>query len=193
MILGDETRVVVNLLKQFGVLTLEQIRILFEGSTFLPMPMISFLCNARIIQFLEDSYAVLQNNPSFQVETIYCVWVMLDKISQSPKAFSKEVKSANACDNGIEVCFINEKQTIEYITFVDSNSISKVSLLQDTFYNRTGVSVGNEENAHRLYTFVVNEETVMESLSKMQLTIPYMVAFVEGEVTGVPKIEYYSL
>jgi formyltetrahydrofolate synthetase len=115
------------------------------------------------------------------------------KIKEPNIARSDEIKSANPCDNGVEVCFINKAKTIEYITFIDKTSISKVSLIQDTFYTATGCKPGEEKECHRLYTFVVNDEEVMDTLADMNLTIPFMVAYVEGPLTEVPSIEYYQL
>ena len=193
MQLQEETRVIVNMLGKFGALTIDQIRKMFEGTKFNPKPMISFLCNTRMIQFLDDNYVVLQNNPNYNPETLSCLWVLLDKIKEPNIARTDEIKSASPCDNGVEVCFINKAKTIEYITFIDKASISKVSLIQDTFYTATGCKPGEEENSHRLYTFVVNDEDVMDTLADMDLTIPFMVAYVEGSLTEVPNIEYYKL
>ncbi len=193
MVLAEETRVVVNLLNKFEALTLDQIRTMFDGSKFNPKPMISFLCNSRMIQFLDDNYAVLQNRPQYKPETLYCLWVMLDKIKAPNIAKSNEIRSATPCDNGVEIAFINNAKMIEYITFVDKASISKVSLLQDSFYTSTGCKRGEEKDCRRLYTFVVNDEDVMDTLAEMDLTIPFMVAYVDGELTEVPKIEYYQL
>lgn len=193
MELAEETRVVVNLLNKFGALTIDQIKKMFEGTRFNPKPMIAFLCNNRMIQFLDDNYAVLQNRPKYNPETLYCLWVMLDKIKEPNIARTDEIRSANRCDNGVEVCFINNAKTIEYITFIDKTSIAKVSLIQDTFYTSTGCKVGEEKESHRLYTFVVNDEDVMDTLAEMNLTIPFMVAYVNGPLTEVPTIEYYQL
>ena len=33
----------------------------------------------------------------------------------------------------------------------------------------------------------------MDTLADMELTIPFMVAYVEGPLTEVPNIEYYKL
>lgn len=191
--LAEETRVVVNLLNKFGALTIDQIKKLFEGTKFNPKPMIAYLCNTRMIQFIDNNYAVLQNHPEYNPETLYCLWVMLDRIKEPNMARTAEIRSASACDNGIEVCFINKAKAIEYITFIDKTSISKVSLIQDTFYTSTGVKPGDEAHSRRLYTFVVNDEEVMESLGDMELTIPFMVAYIEGDLTEVPNIEYYQL
>ncbi|ADL36376.1 hypothetical protein bpr_IV011 (plasmid) [Butyrivibrio proteoclasticus B316] len=191
--LAPETRVTVNLLNKFGALTIDQIKKMYEGTRFNPKPMISFLCNSRIIQFLDDNYAVLQNRPQYSPETLYCLWVMLDKIKESNIARTDEIRSANPCDNGVEVCFINKAKMIEYIAFIDKNSISKVSMIQDTFYTSTGCKIGEEKDSRRLYTFVVNDEDVMDILAEMNLTIPFMVAYVEGPLTEVPSIEYYEL
>lgn len=193
MQLQEETRVIVNMLGKFGALTIDQIKKMFEGTKFNPKPMVSFLCNTRMIQFLDNNYAVLQNNPNYNPETLYCIWVLLDKIKEPNIARSDEIRSANPCDNGVEVCFINKAKTIEYITFIDKTSISKVSLIQDTFYTATGCKPGEEKECHRLYTFVVNDEDVMDTLADMNLTIPFMVAYVEGSLTEVPSIEYYQL
>lgn len=193
MVLAEETRIVVNLLNKFGALTIDQIKKMFEGTRFNPKPMISFLCNSRMIQFLDDNYAVLQNRPQYNPENLYCLWVMLDKIKEPNIAKSDEIRSANPCDNGIEICFINNAKMIEYITFIDKTSISKVSLIQDTFYSSTGCKPGEEKESRRLYTFVVNDEDVMDILAEMNLTIPFMVAYIEGPLTEVPTIEYYEL
>ncbi len=193
MIIAEETRVVINLLNKFGALTIDQIKKLFENTNFKPKPMIAFLCNSRMIQFLDNNYAVLQNRPNYNPETLYCLWVMLDKIKCDDISKSVEIRTANTCDNGAEVCFINKSQIIEYITFVDRTSISKVSLLQDTFYTTTGVKHGEEKKSRRLYTFVVNDEDVMDTLADMELTIPYMVAYIEGSLETVPTMEYYTL
>lgn len=193
MMLSEETRTVINLLNKFGALTIEQIKEMFKDSKFNPKPMIAYLCNSRIIQFLDDNYAVLQNRAEYNPETLYCIWVMLDKIKDANKGRSAEIRTANTCDNGVEVCFINKAKVIEYIAFIDKTTISKVSLIQDTFYTSTGVKPGEEKNSQRLYTFVVNDDDVMETLSDMELTIPFMVAYVEGGLDGVPSIEYYQL
>ncbi|WP_026658254.1 hypothetical protein [Butyrivibrio sp. AC2005] len=193
MQLQEETRIIVNTLGKFGALTIDQINKMFEGTKFNPKPMIAFLCNSRMIQFLDDNYVVLQNNPNYTPETLYCLWVMLDKIKKENIARSDEIKSASPCDNGVEVGFINSATTIEYVTFIDKNSIARVSLIQDTFYTSTGCKPGEEEKSHRLYTFVVNDEDVMDMLAEMNLTVPFMVAYVEGSLTEVPKIEYYKL
>lgn len=201
MELAEETRVVLNLLNKFGALTIDQIKMMFEGTRFNPKPMIAFLCNNRMIQFLDDNYAVLQNKPQYSPETLYCEWVMLDKIKQSyaqreekPNiARTNEIKSANPCDNGVELCFINGAKAIEYVCFVDAANFAKVSMIQDTFYTSTGLKPGDEKKSHRLYTFVVDNEEVMETLADMDLTIPFMVAYVEGDLTGVPEISYYEL
>ena len=193
MELAEETRVVVNLLNKFGALTIDQIRKMFEGTGFNPKPMISFLCNSRMIQFIDDNYAVLQNRPEYRPESLYCLWVMLDKIKDKNIAKSSEIRSASPCDNGVEVAFINRAKIIEYISFIDKASISKVSMIQDTFYTATGCRPGEEKESLRLYTFVVNDEDVMDTLAEMELTIPFMVAYVEGDLTEVPEIEYYKL
>ena len=78
MQLQEETRVIVNMLGKFGALTIDQIKKMFEGTKFNPKPMVSFLCNTRMIQFLDNNYAVLQNNPNYNPETLYCIWVLLD-------------------------------------------------------------------------------------------------------------------
>ena len=57
----------------------------------------------------------------------------------------------------------------------------------------TGVTPGYEDKSHRLYNFVVNDEEVMDILAEMGLTIPYIVAFVEGDLAQNPSIEYYKL
>lgn len=191
--LAEETRVTINMLNKFGALTIEQIKKMCEGTGFNPKPMIAYLCNSRVIQFLDNNYAVLQNRPSYNPETLYCLWVMLDKIKEPNIIKSSEIRGANTCDNGIEVCFINKSKAIEYITFIDKASISKVSMIQDTFYTSTGVKPGDEKNSQRLYTFVVNDEEVMEMLAEMELTIPFMVAYIEGDLSEVPGIEYYKL
>ncbi len=193
MELSEETRVVLNLLNKFGALTIDQIKKMFEGSRFNPKPMISFMCNTRMIQFLDDNYAVLQSRPEYNPETLYCIWVMLDKIKQPNIARTSEIKSANPCDNGVEIAFINNSKVIEYIAFVDKNNITKVSLIQDTFYTSTGCKKGEEKESRRLYTFVVDDEDVMDTLAEMDLTIPFMVAYVNGPLTEVPTIEYYQL
>ncbi|MCR4902197.1 MAG: hypothetical protein K6A23_05005 [Butyrivibrio sp.] len=193
MQLSEETRVTVNLLNKFGGLTIAQVNKMFEGTGFRPKPMISFLCNSRMIQFLDDNFVVLQNRPEYNPETLYCIWVMLDKIKEPNIAKSNAIKSANPCDNGIEIAFINNSKLIEYITFIDKANIAKVSLIQDTFYTSTGCKPGEEEESRRLYTFVVNDEAVMDTLAEMNLTIPFMVAFIEGDLKEVPNIEYYKL
>lgn len=33
----------------------------------------------------------------------------------------------------------------------------------------------------------------MEIIGDMNLTIPYQIAYIEGDLTGVPTIEYYEL
>lgn len=190
---AEETRVYLNLLNKFGALTIDQIKKLAENTNFNPKPMISFLSNNRMIQFLENNYAVLQNRPTYNPETLYCVWVMLDKIKQDNLLKSPEITSASPCDNGIELCFINGSKVIEYVAFVDMANIAKVSLIQDTFYSTTGVKPGEEDKCRRLYTFVVKDEEVMDVLAEMNLTIPFMVAYIEGELTEIPSIEYYQL
>lgn len=192
-IIAEETRMTMNMLNKFGALTLEQINKMCNGTKFNPKPMLAYLSNSRMIQFLDDNYAVLQNRPEYNPETLYCLWVMLDKIKSDNILKSSELRSANPCDNGIEVCFINDAKMIEYIAFIDKANIAKVSLIQDTFYTTTGVTPGYEEKCHRLYTFVVNDEEVLDILAEMELTIPYIVAFIEGDLTGIPSIEYYKL
>lgn len=191
--IAEETRIVINLLNKFGALTIDQIKKMCENTGFNPKPMISFLCNNRMIQFLDENYAVLQNRPEYNPEILYCLWVMLDKIKKPNIIRSSEIRSANTCDNGIEICFINDAKVIEYITFIDTASIAKVSMIQDTFYSVTGVKPGEEDKCRRVYTFVVNNEEVMDILADMNLTIPYIVAYVEGDLEGIPSIEYYSL
>lgn len=191
--IAEETRVYLNLLNKFGALTIEQIKKICEGTRFNPKTMINFLSNNRMIQILEDNYIVLQTKQTYSPESLYCLWVMLDKIKEENLLKSLELNSANTCDNGIELCFINKSKVIEYVAFVDMANIAKVSLIQDTFYTTTGVKPGNEDKCRRLYTFVVNDEEVMEVLAEMNLTIPFMVAYIDGELTDVPSIEYYQL
>lgn len=201
MEIAAETRVIINLLNNFGALTIDQIKVIFSGSKFNPKPMISFLCNNRMIQFLDDNYAVIQNRPNYNPETLYCMWVMLDKIKHSYMqrkveqsiVRTGEIRSARPCDNGIEICFINDAKMIEYICFVDRTSISKVSMIQDTFYTVTGCKPGEEKESRRLYTFVVNNEDIMDILANMNLSIPFMVAYIEGELTQIPQIDYYRI
>ena len=192
MQISEETRVVINLLSKFGALTIDQIAKMLDGSPHDAKRMIAFMCNARMIQFIDDNYAVLQNRPSYTPETLYCIWVMLFKIKEDVIYTTREIRSASKCDDGTEVCFINRDNVIEYISFVDKDSISKVSFIQDTFYNKTGIMPGEEEKSRRLYTFVINDKAVMDVLSRMDLTIPFMVAYVKGELTSVPEIEFYG-
>ena len=201
MNLKPEARDIMVLLNKFGALTMPQVNKLFEGSNYNPNPTIAFLCKIRQIQYLDNNYVVLQNKPQYSIETLYCLWVMLDKISKNLENQGKtgtiintmEVRTASACSNGMEVVFINSKKTAEYLTFIDKTTISKVSLTQDTFYVSTGVVPGKEKTCQRLYTFVVKDEETMEIIGDMNLTIPYQIAYIEGDLTGVPTIEYYEL
>lgn len=190
--LAEETRTVLGLVDSFGALTVDQIKKLFEGTNFKIKPMISFLCNKYRTRFIEDNYLVIQSKPQYTPETLYCLWVMLDKIKTPNMARSSEIKSASPGDKGIDICFINRGKVIEYITFIDKTSIVKVSMLQDTFYATTGVKPGDEKKSQRLYTFVITDEEVMDILGEMELTIPFMIAYVEGDLTEVPTIEYYQ-
>ena len=140
----EETKLVLNTLNKFGSLTIDQIKKIFEGTGFNPKPMIAFMCNTRLIQFTEDNYAVLQNQPIYKPETLYCEWVMIDKIRHSGADMIRTMKTASPCDNGAEVCFINNAQTIEYLTFINKLNIARVSMLQDTFYTETGIPFGKE-------------------------------------------------
>ena len=191
-IISEETRITFNLIDKFGALTVDQINKLFEGKEFNPRRMMAFMRKNRMTQFLDDNFVVLENRLSYAPETLYCVWVMLDKIKAPYIAGSQEIKSANPCDNGVEICFINDGSILEYITFIDNTSIFKVSMIQDTFYTSTGVKRGEEDKCRRLYTFVVKDEEVMDILADMELTIPFMIAFVEGDLNGVPSVEYYK-
>lgn len=192
IILEDETRLVLNTLQRFGALTMSQIRKIFEGTNFNPDPMIAYMCKARMIQYISDQYIVLQNRPSFNLETLYCVWVMIDKIRDSNSDMEKTLMTANRCDNGCEACFISNSSTVEYVTYISSKSLSRVALLQSTFYTDTGVERGKETDAHRLYTFVVKEDKVMDEIAQLNLPFPWMIAYIEGDVTDIPVIEYYA-
>lgn len=192
IILEDETRLVLNMLQRFGSLTMSQTRKIFEGTNFNPDQMIAYMCKSRMIQYINDQYIVLQNRPSFNLETLYCVWVMIDKIRESDSDMEKTLMTANRCDNGCEVCFISNFNTVEYITYISGKSLSRAVLLQSTFYTETGVERGKEADAHRLYTFVVKEEEVMEEIAKLKLPFPWVIAYIEGDVTDIPQIEYYA-
>ena len=65
--------------------------------------------------------------------------------------------------------------------------------LQSTFYTSTGIKKGKEEKAKQLFVFVRKDEEVMEKLSEMELTIPFMVAFIEGNFNEIPSVDYYKL
>ena len=157
--------------------------------------MISFLCKNRMIRFIDDTYAVLQNRASYSIDTLYCIWVMLDRIDDSIISESMEITTAKSCieDGGINLCYINGKKKIEYIAYLDNTNLTTVAYIQDTFYTATGAKVGEEEKTSRKYIFVVRDEEVMEKLAEMRLTIPFAVAYVEGNVADVPTIEYYEL
>ncbi len=193
MRVAEETKTVLDLLAKFGAMTIDQIMALFENSTFEPKPMIAFLCKYRLIQFLDDNYVVLDSNPSYDPEKIYSLWVLLDKVDVANPACSEEIKSAQPCDNGADICFINSKKRIEYLAYITQNNIARVSLLQDTFYSSTGIQRGNEEASKRLYTFITHDEAVMDMIANMDLTIPFNVAYMEGGLSEVPNIEYYQL
>lgn len=199
--LKPEARTIINLLNKFGSLTIGQINKLFEGSNFNPIPTLAFLSKSRLIQFIDDNYAVLENRPNYKPETLYCLWVMLDKIGSTIEdnpnirniSHSQEITSANPCDNGVEVCFINGSKMIEYVLYVDKTTISKISLIQDTFYTSTGTKPGEEERCKRLYTIVTKDEEIMDTIAEMNLTIPFVIALIEGELTEIPTINYYKM
>jgi len=165
---------------------------MFKDVDFNPKPMIAFLIKYRYAQFIDDNYLVLENKPQYSIEMLYCLWVMLDKIKTPDITESMEIKSASLADNGANLCFINNN-VIDYVTFVNKANIAKVSLLQDTFYATTGTTPGKESDTKRLYTFVVTDDETMDMLSDMNLTIPYLVAYVQGELTDAenkPIITY---
>ena len=195
MTLAPETRVILNLLNQFDALTIEQIKRIFKGTKFNPKPMIAYLCNNRTIKFLDNNYAMLQNISTYKPETLYSVWVMLDRIKAERISDSLDLSSARngSDDNGTDIVYINNGKLIEYITFIDEMTLTKVSYIQDTFYTSTGVKPGQEEKSNRLYTFVIKDLSILETLSEMQLTIPFMVAYIEGDLEGIPSIEYYQM
>ena len=196
-----EARALLNLLNKYGSLTLPQIYKLFRTDRFNPQKMIAFLCKVHAIQFLEDNYAVLQNRPNYSIETLYCIWVMLDKVEKNMQKQGKtgflwdtnDVKTSNRTSTVSEVMFISNNRVSEYLTYIDRTTIAKVSMIQDTFYVSTGVTPGNEKSSDRLYTFVVKDEEIMEIIGDMNLTIPYQIAYISGDLTGVPTIEYYEL
>lgn len=203
MYLTPEARCFVNLLRKFDCMTIGQIKKLFSGTNLKVKSMISYLCDTRVIRFVDDNYAMLQSATSYSPEVLYCLWVMLDKIENKDGVFAfKEMESAHPCDNGIEICFLNRDRLesndgadiIEYITFIDKTSVAKLSFIQDTFYSTTGVKRGEEELSRRRYTFVVTDEDVMDTIANMQITVPFMIAYIECDLTdsdNLPVIEYY--
>lgn len=197
MNLSDEARTLVRFLSKFRCMTIEQIEKMYKHGEYESVDaMISYLLKVRCLRMDEDKFVFVQSESSYSPEELYCIWVLLDKIkpnSGHPISSTNEIKSANPCDNGIEICFINKNKIIEYITFVSKSDISKVSMIQDTFYTTTGVRRGSEQDSRRKYTFVVTDENTMDILADMDLTIPFEVAFVEGSYAGIPKIEYYGL
>lgn len=196
MYFSDESKLVLSLLDKFGALTIAQAKKIFEGSGFNPKPMIAWLCKYRMIQFFDDNFITLQNNFQFDQETLYCLWVMLDRIKAEDISKSNDLRTANKCDNGAEICYINNNKTMEYITFVSTSTFTKISLIQDTFYTSTGVTAGNEESSMRNYIFVSDDEAILDELEKMNLTLPFMVAIVNADLMdpdASPSIDYYAL
>ncbi len=205
MYLTPEARLFVNLLQKFHCLTIGQIKKIYGGTGFKVKPMLAYLCDVRLIKFIDDNFAILQEISSYNPETLYCIWVMLDKIDNQKGIFAQEeIRTACPCDNGIELCFLNKdrmntdsnSKVIEYITYIDNTSIAKLSLIQDTFYNATGVARGNEAESQRRYTFVVQDENVMDVIANMNITVPFMIAYIQGDISdneNEPVIEYYSL
>ena len=202
---SPQARLLISLLQKFNCLTIGQIKKIYGGTNFKVKPMLAHLCDIRLMHFVDDNFAMIQNVSSYNPETLYCIWVMLDKIENVKGIFNQsEINTAFPCDNGIEVCFLNkdrmegaeDENIIEYITYIDNTSIAKLSLIQDTFYTATGVTRGNEGESHRRYTFVVQDENVMDIIANMDITVPFIVAYIEGDLTDTenePIIEYYSL
>lgn len=192
---SPEARTILNLLQNFGSLTREQVHKIYEGTKFNADKLISFLCKARATRVIEDNIIVLQNNQRYDQRMLNCIWVMLDRIKSQNLLESVDLMSAKSSkdDNMTDICFINDGKRVEYITFLDTSDMSKVVHLQSTFYTSTGVKKGEEEKAKQLFVFVCKDEEVMEKLSEMELTIPFMVAFIEGNFNEIPSVDYYKL
>lgn len=190
-----EARVIIGLLKEFNCLTRKQVAAIYEGSKYGSNKLVSFLIKARIAKTV-DEVVVLQNRPTYSMEMLHSIWAMLGRIKNGIILDSADIRSAKNAqeDNMCDICFIRNNRTIEYVLFVDETSMTKVSYLQTSFYSTYHVKKGEEAKADVKYIFAINNEDMMYKLEDMQLTIPYEVAYIIGDVVNdVPTVEYYAI
>ena len=55
-----------------------------------------------------------------------------------------------------------------------------------------GVTQAWRDPAKDCIPFVVKDEETMDTTGYINLTIPYQIAYIEGDLTGVPTTKYYE-
>lgn len=196
MVVERESRIVINLISTFGCITRKQIEKIFEGSRFdvnKQRKMISFLINSRQAKTIEDEYVAAQTVTTPDKHKLDCIWVMLDRM-QAPISEHDEIMFARSSeyDSLLDLCYVKDNKTIENVLFVNKMSLTnKVVMIQQTHKSSTTLTDNDKQSIVNHYIFVVRDEETMEKLARLKLDIPFIVAFIEGDATGVPTIEYY--
>lgn len=185
----DYSKEVYNIISKVGTLTNEQIKLIDRGSS--PESTIKFLQRYHYTKLIGNVYSVPYFKKHENLDAVACMWALLTLISNKEGSIDHEKLSTLIDGNSvINFSYIHDDSKVINFAYFDDAFFSKLAAIKQRFYDFTNVKPGEEKSAGIIHIFCITKPEILAQLQDMDITIPHKIAYIEGDLGGVPTVKF---
>lgn len=189
-----EATAILEAISKYGCITAEQAPYFMPESPIsrenYHESIINYLVSSR--QILRDGNYLCSLKCKFGNQKITdSIWTMIEiieKLTTSSYHISELLEESFNGNKPETIGFIlNSSKVIRLIPVYSSADITSILFSQEKYYS-TGHKRGEEASSDLIYYLVLRDTNLLQEISKLNLTYPYKLAFLEGDMSVRPSI-----
>lgn len=195
-----ESKAIMDAIYKFGCLAEEQLPYFMPPTSRKTENYHVVVCNhllaARLITKITDTSYCPYINGQYSQAMIDSVWVMIDLLNdgKADPPLSEKLEISFKAEYPETLCFIKDfSKTVKILPIETTAQIALIPFVQERFYASANAKPGEEVKKKSLELIVIRDKAFLEEIKKLDISIPYRVALLEGEYDKKPTITYYNI
>lgn len=189
--LTKEAELIYDLICSVGSVTTSQVKRVLSNTRSNPENLVKSLCRMRYTKWIGENYSIPYYTSKINKGSIYCLWAMLDLISDENGNLAIEKLQNIIEGNGIvQFSYIQNDNTVVNMVYLTASDNAKVAASTQRFYDYSGAKKGEEKSAGIVYLFVTCSEEMAVKVKESNLNYPHKIAFLSGDIDNNPVIKF---
>lgn len=195
-----ESKSILDTIYKFGCIAEEQLPYFMPPTNRKTENYHVVVCNhlraARLITKITDNAYCPFVNGQYSQAMIDSLWVMIDILDDGNAEIpmNEKMEVSFKAEYPETLCFIRDfSKTFKILPIETLSQIALIPFVQERFYASANAKPGDEINRKSLELILIREKSFLDEIKKLNLSIPYRIALLEGERDQKPTISYFCV